>query len=444
MSRKRHQKPSPAPVELLVHALSHDGRGVADQQGKKIFVDGALTGELVVAQITREHRRFSEAKVIEIKQASPDRVIPPCKHADLCGGCSLQHMSSSAQIQLKEKALLEQLRHFGGLKPKTLLPPLMGPTEHYRRRGRLGVKYVFKREQILVGFREKNTHFIADIDQCEVLDQRVGYLLHPLRAVIQSLTAFKTIPQIEISMGDDQVALVFRHLEPLSEADQNTLIEFATTHQIELYLQPAGVASVHKIWPLGSEERLAYALPDFDLQMRFHPMDFTQVNYVINKNMINLAIDLLAPSSTDRVLDLFCGLGNFTLPLARRVSHVVGVEGDEAMVVRGRENAQHNQLSNVTFYGADLTSDFTSSVWAKEGFDKILLDPPRSGAFEMVQYLPKFNASTIVYVSCNPATLARDAGELVKNGYVLKKAGVMDMFPHTTHVESIALFERVT
>jgi 23S rRNA (uracil1939-C5)-methyltransferase len=300
---------------------------------------------------------------------------------------------------------------------------------------------VVKREQILVGFREKNSHFLADIDQCEVLEKSVGHALQQLRTIVHSLAAYQTIPQIEVAIGDEQVVLLFRHLEPLIPDDQQKLISFVKTHGFELYLQPGNAQSVHKIWPEGGEDRLVYRLDEFNLDMRFHPTDFTQVNPHINRKMLSLAVDMLDPQPTDRVLDLFCGLGNFTLPLARRSGHVVGVEGDDAMVVRGRENAQFNALTNVTFYGADLTQDFTQAPWAQEGFDKILLDPPRSGALEIVQYLPKFKAKRLVYVSCNPATLARDAGELVKNGYKLKKAGVMDMFPHTTHVESIALFE---
>jgi 23S rRNA (uracil1939-C5)-methyltransferase len=442
MARKRFKKPSAESFDINVTTLSHDGRGIAEREGKKIFIEGALPGEIITVQVVREHRRFSEAKVLDVKNPSPDRVTPPCQHAHMCGGCSLQHMSNTAQIEMKQQALLEQLHHFGGLKPQEVLAPLTGPTLGYRRRGRLGVKYVFKREQILVGFREKSTHFIADIDQCEVLDERIGHKLHELRDVVRSLDCYRTIPQIELAMGDTQTALVFRHMEPLIEADKQKLIEFVQQHQFELYLQSGGVESVEKAWPQHSLERLSYALPDFDLDMQFHPMDFTQVNATINRQMINKALELLAVTKEDRVLDLFCGLGNFTLPLARHVAHVVGVEGDERMVVRGRENAVHNGIDNATFYGADLAADFTQAPWATEGFDKILLDPPRSGALEIVQYLPKFKAKTIVYVSCNPATLARDAGELVKNGYRLKKAGVMDMFPHTTHVESIALFER--
>ena len=318
-------------------------------------------------------------------------------------------------------------------------------TTGYRRKARLGVRYVRARASVLVGFREKRNNFLTDIDRCVVLDPRIGERITPLRELLQGLDAYDRIAQVEVACGDDTAALVFRNMEALSERDRNRLIDFGQAHDLHIYLQPKGPDTVHRIWPASgdaSEERLDYRLEAFDLTLRFHPMDFTQVNADINRAMINRAVDWLDVQPGERVLDLFCGLGNFTLPLARRGGQVVGVEGDEAMVRRGRENARLNGLDNVTFYGADLQGDFTREPWAREGFDKILIDPPRSGAEDVCRYLTAFGARRIVYVSCNPATLARDAGVMVRNGYRLVRAGVMDMFPHTTHVESIALFER--
>jgi 23S rRNA (uracil1939-C5)-methyltransferase len=279
--------------------------------------------------------------------------------------------------------------------------------------------------------------------QCHVLDERVGQLIMPLRELIRALAAYRSIPQIEVAMGDTQTALVFRHLEPLIETDMQALIAFSKQHNVHLYLQPSGLGSVHKVWPEDDDLRLSYHIEEFDLEMRFHPMDFTQVNAEINKKMVSRALAWLEPQPGDRILDLFCGLGNFTLPLARSGADVVGVEGSDAMVERGYENASLNQLDNVSFFAADLTREFTDQPWAKGGFDKILIDPPRSGALEIMQNIKYFQARMIVYVSCNPATLARDAGELIKQGYQIECVGVMDMFPHTAHVESMAVFSKV-
>jgi len=334
------------------------------------------------------------------------------------------------------------LAHFGGIQPKEILPPLTVPIWGYRRKARLGVKYVAKKAKVLVGFREKNGRYLADIEQCEVLHPKIGLLLSELQQLIFNLAARQTIPQIEMAMGDEECALVFRHMEILSDADKNQLIHFGQLHQLQIFLQPGGVETIYPLWP-EVPKPLSYALPDFDLELQFKPSDFTQVNVDINRRMVSYALELLAPTSEERVLDLFCGLGNFTLPLARRCKEVVGVEGDEPMVKRGYENAKLNNIDNVAFYAANLAADFSSAPWARQGFDKILLDPPRTGALEVIQHLPAFGASRIVYVSCNPATLARDAGVLASQGYRLIKAGVMDMFPHTRHVESIAVFEKI-
>lgn len=441
-SQRKKLKTQP-PFELHVETMGHDGRGIAHRDGKIIFVEGGLPGERVMAETSFIRKKYEEARVVEVLEASKDRRVPPCKHFGTCGGCSMQHMDPAAQIAYKQSVLAEQLKHFGGgLVPEEWLPPLTDPETAYRRKARLGVKYVIKKESLLVGFREKKANFLADIERCVVLDTRLGESITALRELIGGLEKYDHIPQIEVAAGDDDVGLVFRHMEPLPESDVAKLTAFCAARNWQLYLQPGGYETVHRVWPVEGEDRLHYALPDFGLNLRFSPLDFTQVNAGINRRMLNLALELLDPQPTDRVLDLFCGLGNFTLPLATRAGHVTGVEGVDTMVQRGYENAQYNGLNNVAFYAQDLTQDFSGQPWAKEGFDKILIDPPRTGALEVVQYLPKFGAKRVVYVSCKPDTLARDAGELAKYGYKLKKAGVMDMFTHTAHVESIAVFEK--
>ena len=439
--RTRRRKALPTePVAVEIESLSHDGRGVAHIDGKTIFVDGALPGEKVEFIYTDKHSRFDEGKIHQVIEASDDRVEPPCEHSAICGGCNLQHMAPAVQIAMKQGVLVEQLTHFGAVAADSYLEPLTGPLLGYRRKARLAVKYVPKKGGAMVGFREKRNSYVADIGECPVLDERVGRKLVDLRGLIEKLSVKDKIPQIEVAMGDNEVALVFRHLEPVTSDDVKFMVEFCQEHDFHLYLQPGGPKTVTKLWPEDSAHRLHYELPNQDLKFTFHPMDFTQVNSEINVKMIDRALELMDLSPTDRVLDLFCGLGNFTLSLARHCQEVVGVEGSEEMVERGQENAKANGLTNVSFYAADLVKDMSQAPWAEKGFDKILIDPPRSGALEIITLLPKFNANTIVYVSCNPATLARDAGELVKLGYRLVKAGVMDMFPHTAHVESIALF----
>ncbi|WP_309044783.1 23S rRNA (uracil(1939)-C(5))-methyltransferase RlmD [Marinobacter sediminicola] len=446
MSRRRRKVLPTEPVRCEVEKLSHDGRGIARQDGKILFVDGALPGETVMAKVVSSRSKFDELRTLEVLESAPDRQTPPCEFADLCGGCSLQHMSSAAQIRFKEDTLREQFAHFGGIEPEEWIEPLRpDSTLAYRRKARMGVRYVKARESVLVGFREKRNSFLTDIDRCVVLDPRIGERVVPLRELLHSMDAYARIPQVEIACGDDTAAMVFRNMDELSTGDREKLIAFGQAHELHIYLQPKGPDTVHRIWPESTgrqDERLSYRLDAFDLTMKFHPMDFTQVNADINKAMVHRAVEWLDVQPGERILDLFCGLGNFTLPLARKGGQVIGVEGDDAMVVRGRENAELNGLTNVAFHGADLHGDFTGQSWAQEGFDKILIDPPRSGAEEICKYLTAFGAKTIVYVSCNPATLARDAGVMARNGYRLVRAGVMDMFPHTTHVESIALFER--
>lgn len=426
----------------VIESLSHDGRGVAHIEGKAIFIEGALPGEEVTFKYLTRRKHFDEGVTVEVKLPSPQRVEPQCKHFAICGGCSLQHLDARAQILAKQQILLENFRRLGKVEPAELLAPLTGDIWGYRRKARLGCKFVIKKQKMVIGFREKRSAFLADLETCEVLHPAVGQRLDELRVLVHSLTAFDRIPQVEVAVSDTATALVFRHLDALIEKDQAKLRDFGVKIGFHIYLQPKGPDSVHVLWPEQSE--LCYRLPEFDLELFFRPTDFTQVNYSINPAMVSRAIQLLDIKSQERVLDLFCGLGNFTLSLARRAGHVVGVEGDELLVRQGRENARRNGLSNVEFYGANLMLAPHAQPWFGQGFDKILLDPPRTGAYEIVQHIAEFGAKKIVYVSCDPATLARDAGVLVNEaGYRLVSAGVMDMFPHTTHVESIALFERV-
>ena len=437
--RNRRQRLPQDPVETTIESLSHDGRGVARIEGKTVFVDGALADETVKFVYTRKHSKYDEGRTVEVLNAASDRVEPKCQHFGLCGGCSLMHMAPDAQLALKQKTLAEHLTHFGKLAPQHWLEPLTGPLWGYRRKARLGVKHVPKKGRVLVGFREKGTPYLALLERCEVLDERVGARLAELGDMIAKLEAHNRIAQIEVAMDDEHVALVFRNLDPLSEPDQQALIAYGQANDLWIYLQSGGPDTVTPIWP--ENPQLSYA-PEQGLKLDFEPNDFTQVNAGINHKMIERTMELLEVSAEDRILDLFCGLGNFTLPLAKRVTEVVGVEGDEALVRHARQNALKNQLSNADFEQADLTqTELKDYPWAKAGFNKILLDPPRSGAFEVLHQLADLGAERLVYVSCNPATLARDAGELVNNhGYKLVSTGVMDMFPHTTHVESIALF----
>ncbi len=436
--RNRRSKLPLDPVETQIESLSHDGRGVARINGKTVFIDGALEGERVKFRYSKKHSKYDEGRVVEILTSAPDRVEAKCQHYGVCGGCSLMHMAPEAQLALKQKTLMEQMSHFGHIEPEQWIEPMTGPLWGYRRKARLGVKHVPKKERVLVGFREKGTPYLALLDKCEVLDPRIGTRLGELGIMIATLAGYNRIAQIEVAMDDKHTALVFRNLDPLSESDQKLLIAYGQKNDLWIYLQSGGPETITAIWP--TSPQLSYA-PEPDLNLMFEPSDFTQVNDTINQNMIQRAMALLEVCAEDRVLDLFCGLGNFSLPLAKRVNAVVGVEGDAALVKHAQNNAKLNQLDNVTFEQADLTKTALKDYsWVKGGFNKILLDPPRSGAFEVLPQLVGLGAERIVYVSCNPATLARDAGELVhKHGYTLVSAGIMDMFPHTSHVESIAL-----
>lgn len=458
-SRRRRQKLPAEAVSVSIERLSHEGRGVGKIDGKIAFVDGALAGEEVTAVYTSRRSQYDELKLQEVQVPSPQRVTPPCAVASVCGGCALQHMATGVQLELKHNVLLDQLRHAGGLTDFAHLPAMAASTESYRRKARLGVRYVHKKQDVLVGFRETANSFITDMEHCAVLVKPVADLIRPLRNLILSLEACRDIPQIEVAVGEHRcvptpqlnevlrVALTLRHLAPLGEGDLEKLKAFADTHDIAWFLQSGGPDTVTKLWPDDGESTLFYFLPQEDdasadpITMEFRPGDFTQVNAEINRRMIDQALDLLDLQPDDKVLDLFCGLGNFTLPMARRCASVTGVEGSEDMVQRAAANAARNDISNVDFYAADLFTEFDHSTWANNSYNKLLLDPPRSGAIEIVSRIRELLPQRIVYVSCNPATLARDAAELKRQGYDLISAGVMDMFPHTGHVESMALFE---
>lgn len=445
MSRRRKKLPT-EPREIRIDSLSHDGRGVGRLDDKVVFVSGALPGERVMFRYTLRKAKFDEGTVVEVLEASPQRVEPRCPHFGVCGGCSLQHLSPEDQILAKQERLMDNLTRMGKVNPDEVLPPLTDAPWGYRRKARLGVRFMPREQVIRVGFRERNSRFLTDSKTCEVLHPAVGHRLEALAEVINSLSVREHIPQVEVAIGDDHMALVFRHLEPLNEADLYALSAYGQSQDFIIFLQPGGPKTIHRLWPQEATEeevKLSYRLPEYEVELTFQPSDFTQVNAGINRKMVHRALELLDPQPGERVLDLFCGLGNFSLPLGRCAEHVVGVEGEASLVERAQANAAANNLPNVEFHATDLSGDITVEPWYGRGFEKLLLDPPRSGAQMVVQNLPKPLPRRIVYVSCDPATLARDADILVhQQGYRLRKAGVMDMFPHTAHVESIAVFER--
>ncbi|MBT8046985.1 MAG: 23S rRNA (uracil(1939)-C(5))-methyltransferase RlmD [Xanthomonadales bacterium] len=441
MSRRRRRPLPKEPVELTIDDLSHDGRGVGNHGEKKIFVHGALPDERVLARLTERKRNYDEGEAVEVLDRSVDRVEPLCPHFGQCGGCSLQHLHPDKQIAAKQNTLEQNLERIGKVTPDAIWEPLTGPQWGYRRKARLSVRYVHKKERVLVGFRERYGRFVADMQECHVLDPRIAAQLENLAKLIYSMDAKRSIPQLEVSCGDDSCALVFRHLEPLSESDLAKLRAYAKDSGIAVLLQPSGPKSIHCLEPESIE--LAFGVPEFGVSLAFGPSDFIQVNAGMNRMMIARAVELLQPGVEDRVLDLFCGLGNFTLPIATLAGEVVGIEGDAELVRKAVENAQRNGLRNATFHAADLNEEPGSAAWLKQPYDKILVDPPRSGAEFILPHVAASGANRLVYVSCHPASLARDAGILVHQfGFRLAGAGVMDMFPQTGHVESIALFER--
>lgn len=427
----------------FIEKLSHDGRGIANIQQVTTFIAGSLPTETVTYKIKHKSSHYHEAEAIDILKSAPERIQPICPHFRICGGCGLQHMNDDMQLSLKENTLLEQLKHFGKVVPERVLPPLQSTSSHYRHKARLGVKFVIKKDKMLVGFREKSSHYLADLDTCPILHTRLSEQLINLKQLVRSLSIYQFIPQIEIAVGDTTVALIFRHLRPFTVDDLSALSSFGRTNDFHIYLQPTAPLTLSKLWPQDNNLYLTYSLPAQQLTFSFHPLDFTQVNLEMNRKMVNQSLNLLELLPTDHVLDLFCGIGNFTLPIALHCEKVTGVEGGKEMVARAQKNAINNQLLNVVFHADNLQQSNTISEWFNKKYDKLLLDPPRTGAKEILPYIQKWSPKKIVYVSCNPATLARDAYELVhQHHYVLKSAGIMNMFPHTSHVEAMAVFDK--
>jgi len=440
VSRRRKRLPE-QPAQVTIEKLTHDGRGVGYIDGKAIFVDGALPGEIVLFRYTQIRRDYACGKPLEVNHPSSDRTPPPCTAYDYCGGCSLQHVSHKAQIRIKQDLLIEQLRRIGKIESFELWPPLSGPQWGYRHKARLGVRFVRNKGRVLVGFREKGSGKVAEIDSCLTLHPAVGEKIPEMAKFIDGLNIRDKIPQIEVALGDNRHALVFRTLTSPNNDDKAALLEFGRRFDFDIYLQPKGPDSLECLYP-DNPELLCYELPE-DVTLWFGPLDFTQVNPAINRKMIERVMNALDPHPEESILDLYCGLGNFTLPLARKAGQVTGVEGNYQAVSRGRYNAQTNDIDNATFHCTDLSKDLDGYVWTRHHYDKILLDPARTGALNVIEWISRWNPKRVVYVSCNPSTLARDLAILVHNhGYHLVRAGIMDMFPHTAHVESIAWLER--
>jgi 23S rRNA (uracil1939-C5)-methyltransferase len=473
--------------------LAHDGRGIARTDGKAVFIEGALPGERVRFRVFKRRRQFDEAGLVEVLIPSPHRVVPKCAHFGICGGCSLQHLAPTAQLAAKERQLLDNLERIGRVRPERVLAPLRGPEWAYRRRARLGVKYVHKKGRVLAGFREREKPYIADVRRCEVLIGRFASLPEDLAALVETLSLRDEIPQVEVAAGDPEAgelaagsyipqveatagnpaagepgsaepetgghpakgaaaagepragspgaALVFRVMGAPNSDDLDKLAAFGERHAVQIYLQTGGLDTVRPLRE--GYAPLSYAVDENRITLEFGPVDFIQVNGEINRSMVAAAVELLQPTSADTVLDLFCGLGNFTLSLGARAAKVVGVEGDAVLVAKARANAIRNGVGNAEFFVDNLFEPARLGTWAQNPYDLVLLDPPRAGAAEILERMPHWRPRRLVYISCHPGSLARDAAILVEvHGYRLIGAGVMDMFPHTTHVESIAVFER--
>lgn len=443
MAGRRRRRLPVEPVELEIDDLSHDGRGVGRNDDKVTFVHRALPGERVLARVIGRNRRFDEAITLAVERASDERVEPGCPWFDRCGGCALQHLDHAAQLAWKQRRLAQNFQRIVRVEPAEWLDPIADQPWHYRRRARLSVRHVPGKGRVLVGFREVGGRYVAEIEDCRVLHPAFAGRLMSLSALIGRLSIPDRIAQIECAAGDEQAAIVVRHLEPLTDADRDALIEWARGEDIAVWLQPGGPATVERLWP--AAHRLDYRLDAFGLDFEFHPQQFIQVNRAVNAGLTRRAFELMAPEPHERILDLFCGLGNFSLPLATRAGEVVGVELAEDLVESARANARRNGLENARFAVADLQQGVDDLDWMRRGFDGVLIDPPRSGAIEVLPRVAATGARRIVYVSCDPATLARDAETLVhQHGYRLQAAGIADMFPHTAHVESLALFVRET
>lgn len=446
MARKSRKSRLPeGAYEVEIDSLGHDGRGVGRVEGKAVFLHGALPGERARFEYLAMHRNYDEGRTLEILRPSPQRVKPLCAHFEQCGGCSLQHLAPAAQIAFKQSQLLEDCRRIGGTEPAEILPPLQAEVWGYRYKARLSVRYVEKKGRVLIGFREKRSSFITDIERCEILHPAIGGRIRMLEELVMSLSIRSGVPQIEVAAGENKQVLVFRVLQPLSAADNDRLTGFGREQQLAVYVQPQGPDSIYPLYDPKENESLYYYLPTPGQAVRidFQPQDFTQVHPSINRMIVGQALRELALEPQERVLDLFCGLGNFTLPIALQTAHAAGIEGASDMVARARENARRNGIDNAEFHAADLFQPVSGMSWQQQPVDKVLLDPPRAGAREILPVVARLVPRRIVYISCNPATLARDAGILVHDlGYRFVRAGVMDMFPHTAHVESMAVFDR--
>ncbi|MFV3304194.1 23S rRNA (uracil(1939)-C(5))-methyltransferase RlmD [Pseudomonas sp. NY15181] len=420
---------------LTIERLAHDGRGIAHQDGQTWFVAGALPGESVEARVLSARSKVVEARCERVFTAAENRRNPPCPVAGVCGGCSLQHLPHADQLALKQRTLAEQLERFSGLTPEEWAAPLVGPEFGYRRRARLAVRWDVKAKRLEVGFRAAASQAIVAFDDCLVLVPELQSLARELPELLRGFSKPQALGHVELFHGTAS-ALLLRHIEPLSDGDLARLLEFCSAREVQLWLQGDGEPTPHS----GNAD-LGFRLDTWDLTLAYRPGDFVQVNAPVNEAMVVQALDWLKPAADERVLDLFCGLGNFALPLARQVREVVGVEGVQAMVDRAAANARANGLANTQFHQADLAKPLAGAPWAAEDFTAVLLDPPRDGAFEAAREMRSLGAERVLYVSCNPATLARDAGELARQGYRLRRAGILDMFPQTAHVEAMALFE---
>ncbi len=441
MARQRKRKLMEQPIEVVIEDLSHDGRGIARVNGKVMFVNGALPGEKVMVKHTGGNKNFEEGLVTEVLEASEDRVEAKCQYYDICNGCTMMHLAPTKQIEFKQNTLKQNLIKMAKIEPQTWISALTDESWHYRRRARLSVRWVIAKEKVLVGFREKDGRYVADMDYCEILQKPLDDLLKPLALMIEKLRIRQQIAQIEASIADEDVALIIRHLKPIGVEDEKVLLNFAAEHDVRIYSQSKGPKTIFEMTQ--KKKPLFFDMKEYGIRMEFLPSDFIQVNAKMNIKMINQAIELLDIQKDDVVLDLFCGLGNFTLPLAKKVKKIVGIEGEKTLVQRAVENAKLNKLNNIEFHEADLRKNHENSEWFKHDYSKIMIDPPRSGAWEILPLIASTNAKTLLYVSCHPASLARDADRLVNEfGYKMVKAGVMDMFPHTSHVESMALFVR--
>ena len=424
-----------------VEGLTHEGEGVV-HGGKTVFVAAALPGELIRFRRMRRHRQHDDGELLEVLEASPERVTPRCPHFGVCGGCALQHLSPAAQLAAKDAELRDALARVGGITPGRWLSPLPGPQWGYRRRARLGVKFVRKKDTVVVGFRERAAPYVAQLRSCDVLAPPAGELITPLAAMLTELSIREHLPQIEVAVAANATALVLRVLRAPAPADEALLAAFAAVHGVRLYLQPGGLDSVRELGT--ARAPLHYRLPRFDLELQFAPTDFIQVNDAVNQSLVQRAAELLELTPAATVLDLYCGLGNFSLPLARTAAQVTGIEGDAALVERARSNARLNGLTNAEFHVADLAAEPEQALpWMRRDYTHVLLDPPRTGAHAVLAALARLAPQRLLYISCHPGSLARDLGVLVQeHGFTLAAAGVVDMFPHTAHVESLALLTR--